>query len=209
MSDKSGLKEHWDKAYTARTPKEVSWFQSRPDVSLELIAKTHAALDASIIDVGGGASTLVDHLLDAGRTTVTVLDLAEPALAHAMSRLGERAKDVNWIVADITKWLPPERGFDVWHDRAVLYFLTESDDQNAYATTLRSALRGGGRAIIGGFEKGGPTRCSGLDTVQHDATSLKQLLGAEFNLEDVRSETHRSPGDIEQLFTFHVFRRKA
>jgi SAM-dependent methyltransferase len=208
MNDQSDRQDHWAHAYTAKPPTEVSWFQTRPDLSLDLIEKTGASLDASIIDVGGGASTLVDHLLDTGRTRVTVLDVAEPALALAKSRLRARAESVHWIVADITKWVPPVRAYDIWHDRAVLHFLTDPSDQTTYAASLGAALRKGGWVIIGGFAKGGPARCSGLDIVQHNATSLKQLLGEDFVLEDVRSEAHRTPIGSEQLFAYHVFKRR-
>ena len=207
MTDQSSRQDHWSQAYTAKPPTEVSWFQARPDLSLHLIGKSGASPDAPIIDVGGGASTLVDHLLEAGRTSVTVLDVAERALALTKSRLGERADQVDWIVADITNWVPPTQAYDIWHDRAVLHFLTEPEDQEIYAATLNSALRLGGWAIIGGFAKGGPARCSGLDIVQHDDASLKQLLGDDFSLEDIRSEAHRTPSGGEQLFAYHVFRK--
>jgi len=207
MSDQPGRQDHWREAYTAKQPSEVSWFQRRPDVSLDLIEKTEVAHDASIIDVGGGASTLVDYLLAAGRTSVTVLDVAEPALAYAKSRLREQAGCVDWIVADITKWQAPQRAYDIWHDRAVLHFLTDPADQAAYAARLKSALRVGGWVIIGGFAKGGPTHCSGLDIIQHDAVSLKKLLGPGFSLEYVRDEEHCTPRGSEQRFTYHVFKR--
>ena len=209
MTDQPSRRDHWDHAYTAKPSTEVSWFQVRPDLSLDLIQKTGTALGASIVDVGGGASTLVDCLLDAGRTSVTVLDVAEPALAVAKSRLRDRAKQVDWIVADITKWVPTERAYDIWHDRAVLHFLTNPEDQATYVSALRSAMRSGGWVIIGGFAQGGPTRCSGLDIVQHDAASLKQLLGEDFVLEDVRSEMHRTPSGSEQLFAYHVFKKRS
>lgn len=208
MSDQSDRQDHWAHAYTAKPPTEVSWFQARPDLSLDLIEKTGAPLDASIIDVGGGASTLVDHLLDAGRTRVTVLDIAESALVLAKSRLRARAEHAHWIVADITKWVPQGQTYDIWHDRAVLHFLTDPSDQATYAATLGAALREGGWVIIGGFAKGGPTRCSGLEIVQHDVASLNQMLGEDFVLEDVRSEAHRTPTGSEQLFAYHVFKKR-
>lgn len=208
MNDQSGRQDHWAKAYTAKPSTEVSWFQARPELSLELIEKAAASLDAAIIDVGGGASTLVDHLLDAGRTSISVLDIAEQPLALAKSRLRERANQVRWIVADITKWMPADQVYDIWHDRAVLHFLKDPADQAIYAATLNSAVRKGGWAIIGGFAKGGPTRCSGLEIVQHDAASLQQLLRDQFSLEEVRSEAHRTPSGGEQLFAYHVFQKR-
>jgi 2-polyprenyl-3-methyl-5-hydroxy-6-metoxy-1,4-benzoquinol methylase len=209
MKDESGRQDHWAQAYTAKPSTELSWFQARPDLSLELIEKTTASLDAAIIDVGGGASTLVDHLLDAGRTSLSVLDIAEQPLALAKSRLCERGNKVRLIVADITKWVPADQSYDIWHDRAVLHFLTDPADQAIYAATLNSVVRKEGSAIIGGFAKGSPTRCSGLEIVQHDAASLQQLLGDDFGLEEVRSESHRTPPGGEQLFAYHVFHKRS
>ena len=209
MTDAHTRKHHWNQAYVTRQPTEVSWFQARPDLSLELIETTGAPLDAAIIDVGGGASTLVDHLLEAGRTSVTVLDISGAALALAQSRLRERAGKVHWIEADLHQWVPPENTFDIWHDRAVLHFLTSPSDQTRYAATLLSTLRHGGWAIIGGFAKGGPTRCSGLEIVQHDSESLGQLFGDNLNLESVRYETHQTPAGNTQKFAFHLFRKQS
>src|SRR5690606_18930920 len=160
---------------------------------------------AAVVDVGGGASTLVDHLLEQGLAP-TVVDISHEALEHSRSRLGARADDVRWVVADVTK-CRPQAQFDLWHDRAVLHFLIERASQQAYAACLRAALKPGGYAIIAGFAPGGPEKCSGLPVVQHDAASLSALLGREFELTHTRNETHRTPSGAEQAFRYHVFRK--
>ncbi len=198
---------HWNNVYGAKTPDEMSWFQSRPDLSLALIESTGLDKDAAILDVGGGASTLVDHLLAAKRTSLSVLDISEQALEQARRRLESNAPSVKWIVADVTLWRP-NTTFDLWHDRAVLHFLTDPRDQEAYAETLRAALKPHGWAIIAGFAPDGPLKCSGLTIVQHDANSLLSLLGAGFDLIETRNEIHRTPWNAEQAFRYHLFRRK-
>ncbi|MDZ4761195.1 MAG: class I SAM-dependent methyltransferase [Alphaproteobacteria bacterium] len=207
MSSELDRHSHWEGVYSTKLPTEVSWFQTRPDVSLELIKLTGARLDATIVDIGGGASTLLDHLLTEGRSSLIVLDLAESALAHSRSRLGGIAADVEWIATDVTRWRP-ERRVHLWHDRAVMHFLTEARDQAAYVQSLRAALHPGGWAIIAGFAPGGARRCSGLDIVQHDAASLQALLGDNFALMATREETHRTPSGADQLFRYHLFKRQ-
>lgn len=205
--DETDRLAHWDGVYSSKRPDEVSWFQARPDVSLELIAGLYLSPSATILDVGGGASTLVDHLLAEGCTSLTVLDLAKSALSHARARLGNQGSRVRWIAADVTDWVPDVE-VDVWHDRAVLHFLTTTAAHNAYARTLKSALRPDGWAIIAGFAPGGPAQCSGLDIVQHDAASLATLLGNEFVLKGARDETHATPWGTAQAFRYHLFRRR-
>ncbi len=155
---------HWETIYGEKLPEAVSWRQERPDLSTELIHRTELAPDATILDVGGGASTLVDHLLAEGRRSLIVLDISETAFAHARKRLGEDAKRVKWITADVTTWAP-DISVDFWHDRAVLHFLTEHADQEAYFRTLKAALNPDGWVMIAGFAPGGPTECSGLPIV--------------------------------------------
>lgn len=197
---------HWQSVYGAKAPEDVSWHQARPHRSLALIEAFAPDLDAMLIDVGGGASTLVDHLLAQGKRSLVVLDLAHAALVHAQTRLGDKADKVYWIAADITRWRS-DIAADIWHDRAVLHFLTEPADQHAYANTLRATLKRGGVAIVAGFAPGGPLMCSGRDIVQHDAASLKALLGAGFELLHVEDESHRTPWGAEQAFRYHVWRR--
>lgn len=198
---------HWDKVYSGTPPEQASWRQARPEVSLELIGAIGLRRGAAVIDVGGGASTLVDHLLEQGFAP-TVLDISHAALAQARTRLGPRAEQVRWVIADVAK-CRPEAQFDLWHDRAALHFLIEPADQQAYAACLHAALKPGGHAIIAGFAPGAPERCSGLPVVQHDAASLAALLGPGFELVHARDETHRTPAGAEQAFRYHVFRRIA
>lgn len=199
---------HWDRVYRTKGESEVSWFQETPEPSLDLLQLAGAGPTEAIIDIGGGASRLVDHLLDAGFENVAVLDLSEAALAAARERLGERGAKVRWIAADVTAWEPDEI-YDVWHDRAALHFLTAAEDQAAYATRVRKALRIGGRAIIGTFAPDGPEKCSGLPVVRHDAGSLAALLGPGFVLVDARRHEHRTPWGATQRFQFSTFRREA
>ena len=198
---------HWQNVYTTRGEREVSWFEERPALSLELIRAAGATPRSSVIDVGGGASRLVDALLTDGFAAVTVLDISEAALAAAKRRLGGRAADVTWLVADITTWEPSQH-YDVWHDRAVLHFLTEESDGAAYVARLKQALRPGGHAIIGTFALDGPERCSGLPVVRYDAKSLADLLGTDFELVDARTHVHHTPTGVIQRFQFSVFRRR-
>jgi len=197
---------HWDRVYTEKRAEEVSWRQDEPALSLKLILRTGIGRDAPIIDVGGGASTLADHLLLGGFRDVTVLDIAAPALEQAKTRLGAQAKQVNWVVSDVTTWRPT-RKHRLWHYRAVLHFLTDPADQAAYAQTLRSAIDGDGWAIIAGFAPGGPVKCSGLEIVQHDGVSLGRILGDDFQLMETHAETHLTPWGAEQAFRYHLFRR--
>jgi SAM-dependent methyltransferase len=196
---------HWEGVYTKKGENEVSWFQENPAPSLELIAHVGATPASAIIDVGGGASRLVDHLVDRGFEDVTVLDLSEAALEAAKSRLGGRAARVHWIVADATVWEPP-RGYDVWHDRAAFHFLTDDCDRAAYVARLERALKVGGCAIIATFALDGPERCSGLPVMRYDPASLGQTLGRTFELVDARRHVHATPWGTEQSFQFSLFR---
>lgn len=207
MSPSDTRRAHWNAVYAEKRADEVSWHQQRPELSLKLIHRTGVSHSQALIDIGGGASTLVDHLLAEGFTNLAVLDFAEVGLAHARARLGESAGKVEWIVADVTQWRPPH-SFALWHDRAVLHFLRAPEEQAAYADTLRAALPSGGWAIIGGFAPGGPARCSGLEIVQHDAESLSTLLGADFALLETHGEIHITPQGREQAFRRHIFQRK-
>jgi trans-aconitate methyltransferase len=207
MNDLS-RQHHWEKVYTTRGESEVSWFQETPALSLELIALVGAMQDSAIIDIGGGASRLVDHLVSLGYQDLTVLDLSAAALASARSRIGGRADRVTWITADVTLW-QPLRSYDVWHDRAAFHFLTEPNDQAAYIARLRRALRVGGHAIIATFAPDGPERCSGLTVSRYDADALAATLGAGFELIDTRRHDHTTPWGSVQKFQFSTFRRAA
>lgn len=198
---------HWQDVYERKPSDEVSWFQEEPTLSLRWIEEAAPERTAEILDVGAGASRLVDRLLDRGYRRVAVLDVAPNALEQARRRLGERAERVDWWVGDLLELSAP-RPFDVWHDRAVLHFLREPEQQRRYAEVLRRTLRPGGHALIATFAVGGPTRCSGLEVVQYDCERLGALLGPE--LECVRSEQemHRTPAGGEQRFQYCLFRRR-
>jgi 2-polyprenyl-3-methyl-5-hydroxy-6-metoxy-1,4-benzoquinol methylase len=197
---------HWQNVYKEKGEYQVSWFQERPNISLELLEAVRAAPSSAIIDIGGGASRLVDALVEKGYRDVTVLDLSESAVSIAKMRLGERAAMVNWIVADVTQW-QPTRSYDLWHDRAAFHFLTEAPDRAAYIDRLTKAVRPGGHAIIGTFALDGPERCSGLPVVRYDATQLSAALTPLFALVDTRRDDHKTPWGAIQHFQFSVFRR--
>jgi SAM-dependent methyltransferase len=197
---------HWEHVYATKADDEVSWFQPRPSTSVELIHRTGGGKGASIIDVGGGASRLVDALLDEGYGRIAVLDVAETALARARKRLGERASGVKWIAADVTSWTP-RNAFDVWHDRALFHFLTEARDREAYRRTLAAALPEGGHAIVGTFAADGPERCSGLPVVRYAPAALAAEMGPEWQLSETLSEDHATPGGKIQRFQFSRFVR--
>lgn len=205
MSDTS-RHAHWENVYGSKGEADVSWFEARPEVSLALIEATGVTSDAAIIDVGGGASRLVDALVAQGYSAVSVLDLSEKALATAQARLGASAGRVKWIAADVTTWQPVER-YDVWHDRAALHFLTEAEDRAAYANCVAKAVRPGGHVIIGTFALDGPERCSGLPVMRHDAASLGAMLGPSFILMESRRHDHRTPAGVIQRFQFSRFWR--
>ncbi len=197
---------HWENVYTAKDEKEVSWFEVSPTASLDLIHSTGVNVGASIIDIGGGASHLVDALLDEGFEAVAVLDLSQKVLATAKARLGALGAKVRWVVADVTTWEPTET-YDVWHDRAAFHFLTEPKDRAAYAERVSTTVRPGGHVIIGTFAVDGPQRCSGLPVVRHDAASLSEMLGSAFELMESRQHAHQTPTGATQRFQFCRFRR--
>ena len=197
---------HWQNVYKEKGENQVSWFQERPTISLELIEAAGAKPNSAIIDIGGGASRLVDALIDKGYRDLTVLDLSASAVSIAKTRLGQSAALVKWIVADVTQWEPPSR-YDLWHDRAAFHFLTEVSDRTAYIERLKNALPVGGHAIIGTFALDGPERCSGLPVVRYDAAQLALMLTPLFTLVDMRRHEHKTPWGAIQQFQFGVFRR--
>ena len=203
----SSRQAHWENVYQTKGERDVSGFQETPEVSLELIRATGAGAAASIVDIGGGASRLADALLDAGYRSITVLDLSDKALETSRARLGVRAAQVSWVVADVTNWQPTGT-FDVWHDRAAFHFLTEPQDRLAYGECVRKAVRSGGHVIIGTFALDGPERCSGLPVVRHDHTTIADVLGSSFKLAESRRHEHKTPGGAIQRFQFSRFRRE-
>ncbi|MGY2907343.1 class I SAM-dependent methyltransferase [Bradyrhizobium sp. URHC0002] len=202
---------HWENVYTTKRETEVSWFQQSPAPSLDLIVQTGATSESAIIDIGGGASRLVDCLVEQGFEDVTVLDVSGAALAAAKSRLeshlGAGAESVNWIIADATTW-EPARVYDIWHDRAAFHFLTDANDRAAYIARLGRGLRIGGHAIIATFAPDGPEKCSGLPVARYDSASLGQTLGAAFWLVHTERHRHATPWGSGQAFQFSVFRRE-
>jgi 2-polyprenyl-3-methyl-5-hydroxy-6-metoxy-1,4-benzoquinol methylase len=201
------LRSHWENVYTSKGERDVSWFEESPAISLELIRATGVDCTASIIDIGGGTSRLVDLLLDQGFNAVTVLDLSENALTLSKRRLGAKAAQVRWIAANVTAW-EPSQTYDVWHDRAAFHFLTDANDRAAYAERVSRAVRPGGHVIIGTFALDGPERCSGLPVVRHDSASLAQILGPSFELIESRNHAHQTPTGAIQRFQFSRFRRR-
>jgi SAM-dependent methyltransferase len=197
---------HWDNVYQTKGERDVSWFQESPDISLDLIRATGVQRDASIIDIGGGASRLVDALAAQGFSSITVLDLSEQAFATSRARLGARGQQVRWIVADVTTWRPSGT-YALWHDRAAFHFLTEPGERAAYAECLRAVVAPRGHVIIGTFAPGGPERCSGLPVMRHDAETIGQLLGPAFTLVEHRRHEHVTPGGGIQRFQFTRLQR--
>lgn len=196
--------EHWNTIYQTKAVTDVSWFESDPHISMELI-NAASPLRGHVIDVGGGASRLVDNLFAAGFESVTVLDISEIALEHAKARLGAQATQVYWIVGDICQIaeLPP---CDVWHDRAVFHFLTEPNDRRKYVDLVTHTVRIGGHVIIGTFALDGPLKCSGLEVCRYDAAALSRELGPRFTLVRELSHTHVTPSAKPQRFCFAVFK---
>lgn len=205
MSGTFSRRAHWEQVWRTKAPEQVSWYQPEPAVSLELIAAAGIARDAGIIDVGGGASVLVDRLLDLGYTHLAVLDVAGAAIQASRARLGPLAANVEWHEADVTSFEPPRR-YGLWHDRAVFHFLTEAADRRAYVATLSKALKPGGSVVIATFALDGPPKCSGLDVMRHDEGSIGAELGPGFRLQEVRREAHRTPWQAEQRFIYCRFR---
>ena len=202
----SDRESHWQSVYSTKSETEVSWFQASPTLSLALMRIAGAVAHSAIVDIGGGASRLVDLLLAEGFQDLTVLDLSPAALDQAKRRLGDNAKRVSWVVSDVTTWSPP-KAYDIWHDRASLHFLVDPADQQAYVERLRMALREGGAVVLGTFAPDGPEKCSGLPVARHDARSLAAVLGSGFELIHERREIHFTPWASAQSFQFGVFRR--
>lgn len=200
-------KAHWDAIYTQKRPGEVSWFQPHLAVSLELLANAGLSHDSRLIDVGGGASTLVDDLLARGVSDVTVLDISGQALAASKARLGARAKDVTWVEADVTQVRLPAASYDLWHDRAVFHFLTEADERRRYVEAMRGALKPSGHAILATFALQGPPRCSGLPVVRYSPETLQAQVGEGFKLIEAVEESHQTPANIAQRFIYCRFQR--
>jgi ubiquinone/menaquinone biosynthesis C-methylase UbiE len=200
-------KDHWEKVYSSKASDAVSWFQPHADLSLDLIKTTGAGLDAGIIDVGGGASTLVDDLVAAGYRDLTVLDLSAAALNAARRRLGDQENMVRWIEADITQVDLPHKRYDIWHDRAVFHFLTTQQQRDAYVRNVFHAVKPGGHVIVATFAEDGPEQCSGLPVMRYRADDLHDEFGEAFTLLKHQKEAHQTPFGTVQQFVYCYCRR--
>ena len=199
------MKTHWEKVYQTKSPNEVSWTQETPTTSLKLIQSFQLKTSAKIIDVGGGDSNLVDHLLERGFENITVLDISEKALEKAQKRLGSRAKQVNWIASDINNF-KPEHSFDLWHDRAAFHFLTSKEQIKKYCSLATSSVNK--YLVIGAFSKDGPVKCSGLEIRQYDSDALSNAFSSGFKTIQSLTEDHTTPFKTKQNFIFSSFEKK-
>jgi hypothetical protein len=204
----SGTRSHWEEVYSTKAETAVSWFQPHSVRSLELIESAAPDRASAIVDIGGGASRLVDDLIARGHTDLTVLDVAEAALEKSRTRLGREAGKVAWIAADITQWRPP-RAYAVWHDRAVFHFLTEPDRQATYLSALEAGTSAGSIVIMATFALDGPDKCSGLAVQRYSPATLAARLGPAFSLTGEACETHKTPWETEQRFNYATFRKRA
>jgi SAM-dependent methyltransferase len=195
-------KSHWEAVYSTKSPDTVSWFQEHAEESLRLIASIRLGSEAAIIDVGGGASKLVDDLLAAGYDDISVLDLSAAAMAAARQRIGVAAGRVAWIEGDITQVDLPCARFDIWHDRAVFHFLTDSASRQRYVEQVMRAVRPGGHVIVATFAEDGPEKCSGLPVMRYSAEALHAEFGDEFKLLAHKKEAHRTPWGQAQQFVY-------
>ena len=202
-------KEHWERVYSTKSTDAVSWYQPHADHSLQLIEATGVPRTASIIDVGGGASTLVDDLLARDYQGITVLDLSAAALHSAKDRLGTKANSVTWLESDITRAELPFHAYDVWHDRAVFHFLTAPEDRHAYVQSVLRSVKPGGHVIVATFAEDGPLQCSGLPVMRYSAAQLHAEFGEGFKLISHDRELHHTPFGTTQQFTYCYCRRPA
>lgn len=200
-------KAHWEHIYESKGIREVSWFQEHAAQSIELIKTTGVNLGARIIDVGGGASKLVDDLLDQGYSEITVLDISKAALRRSQHRLGHRASLVTWLELDITRAELVPNFYDVWHDRAVFHFLTNETDRAQYVQAVQRSVKSGGHIVIASFGLGGPEQCSGLNVVRYSAESMHREFGNDFELVDTVAEVHHTPLGTDQEFIYCYCRK--
>lgn len=197
-------KNHWEKIYQTKQLNEVSWFQPNPETSLSFIKELNVEKHAKIIDIGGGDSLLVDHLLDSGYQNISVLDISASALERAKLRLGERANKVTWIVADIATYKPTEQ-YDFWHDRTAFHFLTKSAEIESYVSTIKNGLNKNGKLVVGTFSENGPTKCSGIDIKQYSESSMSILFNQFFKRIKCITVDHSTPFETIQNFIFCSF----
>ncbi len=201
-------KKHWENIYQTKQINEVSWFQPSPETSLDFIRQFNVPTTAKIIDIGGGDSFLVDHLLDLGYQDITVLDISEAALDRAKQRLGDRATRVKWIVADAATFKPTEK-YDFWHDRATFHFLTQEQEISNYLDTAQKSIKQTGILVIGTFSEKGPKKCSGIEIKQYSETTMTERLKLFFEKIKCITIDHKTPFDTIQNFVFCCFRKLA
>jgi 2-polyprenyl-3-methyl-5-hydroxy-6-metoxy-1,4-benzoquinol methylase len=202
------VRTHWEGIHAARSPQQVSWYRAHLEKSLALIERCAEDHSASIIDVGGGQSTLVDDLLARGFQNITVLDISPAAIEVVKKRLGKASEQVQWVVADITDAELAPGAYDIWHDRAVFHFLASPQQRAAYVRQVVRSLKPSGHVIVSTFGPQGPEKCSGLDTVRYDADSLHLEFGTRFRLVDSSTELHETPAGQTQQFLHCCFRVK-
>lgn len=199
-------RSHWENVYTTKAPDAVSWYSPHLETSLELIEKVAPARSTSIIDVGGGESTLVDDLLARGYQNITVLDVSPTAIDVTKRRLGQAAERVQWAIGDITKAELLHNSYDLWHDRAVFHFLRTMDERVAYVRQVAKAVRSGGHVLVSTFGPEGPAKCSGLEVVRYDAESLHAEFGVRFRLLESLKQLHETPFGATQQFLYCLCR---
>jgi ubiquinone/menaquinone biosynthesis C-methylase UbiE len=201
-------KSHWENIYAMKEASQVSWYAPRLELSLQFIKQTGIDTEGQIIDVGGGASTLVDDLLEQGYENISILDIASTAMKVSQARLGSKANEVRWIQGDVTRIELPQNFFDVWHDRAVFHFLTDTQDRQRYLDLVKFSLKPGAHFIIATFAQDGPDQCSGLEVVRYSVDSLTVELGEDFELIKSLSEIHTTPLHAEQKFLYCHFNKR-
>lgn len=199
-------KKHWEDIYKRKNYSEVTWFQSEPNMSMDLIRELKIDKESLVLDVGAGSSTLVDCLISEGFKNISLLDISENAFGQTQKRLGSISKDINWIVGDIRNIEFNEK-LSLWHDRAVFHFLTNQEDKNSYFRNLNQSLNIGSYFVISTFAEDGPLKCSGLEVTRYSKDELIERVGEKFSLLDFRKENHVSPGGMEQRFNYWVFKK--
>ncbi|MGE5944408.1 MAG: class I SAM-dependent methyltransferase [Flavobacteriales bacterium] len=199
-------KKHWETIYQTKALSEVSWYEPTPETSLDFITQFKLPTTAKIIDIGGGDSFFVDHLLDKGYTDISVLDISEAAIERAKNRLGNRAKNVTWIVADAAKFQPTEQ-YDFWHDRAAFHFLTDEHDISNYIKTAQQHIKPMGVLVIGTFSEQGPTKCSGIEIKQYSENSMTERFKSVFEKIKCITLDHKTPFNTIQNFVFCSFKK--
>ena len=200
-------KKHWEEIYTTKQLTEVSWYQQTPETSLKFFEEFKIPLNAKVIDVGGGDSLLVDHLLDLGYTNISVLDISKNAIERSMKRLGEKSKMVKWIVADASSFKPEEK-YDLWHDRAAFHFLTDEYEIMNYINTVQNSMSENGVLVIGTFSEQGPKKCSGIEIKQYSEKAMTDILQKYFEKVKCITVDHETPSHSIQNFVFCSFKKR-